>query len=540
MQEFLLIGQRPTNKINNAAVGVDDCKFYNRLSNQFREETLVYPRDEEHETFFGAVTQENNHLIISVNDNEPVDFKKDFPNLLFFSHALEHDTLRFMQKTPGGGEKDVIIYHAITSERGIEILRLKEINYDGNETLWQHYSPLRQHLFIQEIEAGYVNGYKVIIQRLNKLPEPENIVWVNPVCLRLPLAGDELNKKTFQLWEKDVEPLWIEPLFQSEQAPRIQFYQRGEEKINSQKSSLSRIEKLIWGNPTNDYHRWQAFAALDALQGHFHLDNSQYSWQAPKRLSANARYFADYWLKRWHGKEDNITHNDNQIISPPSYTQTFRYATNTIDIPFNSDYHSREKLFRMFSLSEQSVFKMIEAILTTCPDDHPANELHRGYLTIHENQAGNFNANAYLYEFARRYIVPFSLLTVAFPQSTFTDELKETDFFTAQKKYYKCDINKLNERFALTHSTFHGARGFFQQLCECLENGSQDDNFESPLQVGWWNHWHEWLYTHSTASKFIFSLPPVQQPTRVGQAKVGKNTFVGGRTLYRQDKTMCF
>lgn len=98
----------------------------------------------------------------------------------------------------------------------------------------------------------------------------------------------------------------------------------------------------------------------------------------------------------------------------------------------------------------------------------------------------------------------------------------------------------MNERFALIHSTFHGARGFFQQLCECLENGSQDDNFESPLQVGWWNHWHEWLYTHSTESKFIFSLPPVQQPTRVGQAKVGETTFVGRRTLYRQDKTMCF
>ena len=317
----------------------------------------------------------------------------------------------------------------------------------------------RSHLFIQEFRDDYEpNGYKVIIQRLNKLPETKNIVWVNPVCLRLPLAGNELSQKTFQLWENsDVEPLWIEPLFQSEQAPRIQFYQRGE-KINSQKSSLSRIEKLIWGNPTNDYHRWQAFAALDALQGHFHLDNSQYSWQAPKRLSANARYFADYWLKRWHGKEDNITHNDNEIISPPSYTETFRYATNTIDVPFNSDYHNRKKLFGMFSLSKQPVFQMIEAILTNCPNDHPANDLHRGYLTIHENQAGNFNANAYLYEFAQRYIVSFSPLTIAFPQHPFKDELKETDFFTAQKKYYKCDINKLNERFALIHSTFHGAR----------------------------------------------------------------------------------
>jgi hypothetical protein len=76
-------------------------------------------------------------------------------------------------------------------------------------------------------------------------------------------------------------------------------------------------------------------------------------------------------------------------------------------------------------------------MLSHCPKDHVANDLHRGYLTIHENQEGeytlNFNANAYLYEFAQRYIVPFSPLTVAFPQHTFKDELKETDFFTAKK-----------------------------------------------------------------------------------------------------------
>ncbi|MDM8557390.1 hypothetical protein [Candidatus Parabeggiatoa sp. HSG14] len=550
MKEFLLIGKRPTHKINDAAVGVNDYKFYNRLSTQFKE-TLIYPRDEYHETFCCAVTQEKDYLSIFVSNKRPEDFKKDFPSLLFFSYALEANTLRFMRKTESGREENVAFYHAITSERGLKILSMKKIAlaYDDNKTLWQHKSSLSQHLFIQETKDDYQpNGYKVIIQRPNKLPETKNTVWVNPICLRLPLMGGELNPETFQLWEENTEPLWLEPLFQNEQAPLIQFYQHGEEQIKSKKS-LSRIEKLIWGNSTNqnDYYRWQVFAALDALQGHFHLNNqSQYYWEPPKTLSPNARYFADYWLKRWHGKEEkDIIHNDNKPISPPSYTPTFRYTTNTMDVPFNNNHHNREKLFEDFSLLEQSAFKMISAILKDCPDSHVANDLHRGYLTIHENQNGqyslNFNANAYLYEFAQRYIVPFSPITVAFPQPVFKEKSGVTDFLKAQKKYYESDIEKLEERFDLIKSTFHGARGFFQQLCDCLENGLQDDNFEPPLQNGWWNHWHEWLYSHSIQSQFIFTLPPIQQPTRVGQAKVGENTFVGGHKNYRQDKIeMCF
>ncbi len=556
MKEFLLIGQSPI-KINGLEVDKHQRLFYGNLSQL--DTTLVYPRDAMHKTFCGTVVRENGRITISVcNPDFPAHFQNDnFPNLLFFKQSIDADTLRLISTNPdGGGQNLIAIYHAVTSARGQKILKTKKIDFGDHENLWQHYSALSRYLFIQEFDGNYKvdpdKSQDLNVQWVTEsLPDTADVVWVNPVCLRLPLTGDELSSTHFDLWAENTQPLWLEPLFQQSQAPRIYFYQYGDQKIKARQSAnLSRMEQLIWGTPSrqNDYPHWQAFAALDVLQGRFLLDNqSHYYWLPPDELSSNARYFANYWLKRWHGeKASDSSVSKSHQIEPPSYTKTFRYTASSLGIPLDNkdekDYHHRDTLFECFRLLDKPVFKVIQAVLSHCPKDHVANDLHRGYLTLHDNQdeqyALAFNAQAYLYEFARRYIVPFSQIMIDLPYFVAKQALFDELCKTQQAFYYEAIKNR---HFNPVDSTFHGARVFFQQLCVSVETGLQVNDITPVLKLGWWNHWHEYLYQNATKSQFRFDLSPnAQQETRVGQAKVGEMTYVGGYTLYQQTQKMCF
>jgi len=554
MKTFLLIGQSPI-KINGLTVGDEQRLFYDMLS-PLLDTTLVYPRHATHKTFCAAVVRDNGRITLSVcNPDSHSHFDNtDFPNLLFFKHSIEAETLRLVYPNPGGGQTLIATYHAVTSVRGQAILDIKQIDFGGNENLWQQYSALSRHLFIQEFDQAYQVdpdiSHDLNVQSVfESLPDTEDVVWVNPVCLRLPLTGAELKSTQFDLWAEETEPLWLEPLFQAAQAPRIHFYQYGDKQIKARlASNLSRIEQLIWGTPSFSqapYPRWQAFAALDVLQGRFFLKNqSNYFWLAPDNFSPNADYFADYWLTRWHGQKatDDSLCNDSKMIKSPSYTKTFRYAANSLGMPLNNEaYHDRETLFQCFSLLKKPVFKVIQAVLSHCPEDHVANDLHRGYLTVHENQdeyyALAFNAQAYLYEFALRYIVPFSQIMIELPAPDFLTK-SALDLRETQQASYNETIKNLY--FNPIDSTFHGARGFFQQLSVSLETGLQTEPVTQTLKLGWWNHWHEYLYQNATQSHFKFNLSQAaQQKTCVGQAKVGNMTYVGGYTLYQPTQKMC-
>jgi len=554
MKEFLLLGKYPI-KINGLDVDQDQRLFYGNLSPQLGT-TLVYPRKNSHKTFCGSVVRENGRITISVCNPDHHDHfaNANFPNLLFFKQSIDADTLRLIFTNPdGGGQILIAIYHAVTSARGQEILNTKKIDFGDHENLWQHYSALSRHLFIQEIDGNYKaepsKSHDLNVQTvIESLPDTADVVWVNPVCLRLPLTGDELSSTHFDLWAENTQPLWLEPLFQQSQAPRIYFYQYGDKKIKARQSAnLSRMEQLIWGTPSrqNDYSHWQAFAALDVLQGRFFLDNqSQYYWLPPDELSSNARYFANYWLERWHGeKATGSSVSKNHQIEPPSYTKTFRYAADSQGNPLenNKNYHHREILFECFRLLDKPVFKVIQAVLSHCPKDHVANDLHRGYLSLHDNQDEQyslaFNAQAYLYEFARRYIVPVSQIMIDLPSPNFVAEPALSELCQTQQAFYH---EAIKERyFNPVDSTFHGARFFFQQLCVSVETGLQVNDITQVLKLGWWNHWHEYLYQNATQNKFRFDLSPKAQ-TRVGQAEVGEMTYVGGYTLYQQTQKMCF
>ncbi len=555
MKTFLLIGQPPI-KINGLEVDKQQRLFYGDLSRQLGT-TLVYPRDAMHKTFCGTVVRANGRFTISVcKPDFPANFQNDnFPNLLFFKQSIDADTLRLISTNPDGGGQNLIAnYHAVTSARGQQILNIKKIDFGGNENLWQHYSALSQHLFIQEFDNNYQvdpdNSHDLHVQTVTEsLPNTEDIVWVNPVCLRLPLTGAELNTSQFDLWAENTQPLWLEPLFQQSQAPRIYFYQYGDEKIKARQSPYrSRMEQLIFGTPSrqNGYPHWQAFAALDVLQGQFFLNNqSHYCWQPPDKLSPNADYFANYWLARWHGKKasDSSVSKSHQI-EPPSYTKTFRYAASSSGIPLdNNACQQRQTLFQCFSLLNKPVFKVIQAVLSHCPKEHVAHDLHRGYLTLHDNQdehyALAFNAQAYLYEFALRYIAPVSQIMIELPSPDFVAEPALIELCQTQQAFYQKAIQ--NQHFNPIDSTFHGARGFFQQLCVSIETGLQVNDVTPVFKLGWWNHWHDYLYQNATQSQFGFDLSPkAEQQIRVGQAEVGDMTYVGGYTLYQQTQKMCF
>jgi len=556
MNAFLLIGERPI-KINRLEVDNQQRLFYDKLS-PLLDTTLVYPRDNSHKTFFGSVVRENGRMTISVcNPDHYSHFKNDdFSNLLFFKHSIEADTLRLIYTQPdGAGQELIATYHAVTSVRGQAILDIKQIDFGGNENLWQQYSALSRHLFIQEFDHAYQAdpdiSHDLNVQSvIDSLPDTEDVVWVNPVCLRLPLTGNELSCTQFDLWAEETEPLWLEPLFQAAQAPRIHFYQYGDEQIKARTASnLSRMEHLIWGTPSSPqapYPRWQAFAALDVLQGRFFLNNqSNYFWLAPDNLSRNADYFAEYWLARWLGNEttDDSLCNDSKMIEPPSYTKTFRYATNSLAMPLNNKaYHDRDTLFDCFSLLKKPVFKVINTVLSRCPNEHVANDLHRGYLTLHDNQDEHyvlaFNAQAYLYEFALRYIMPFSQIMIELPAPDFLTK-SAPELCKTQQAFYNQAIKNLY--FNPIDSTFHGARDFFQQLSVSLETELPINDVTQTLKLGWWNHWHEYLYQNATQSDFKFNLSQEdQQKTCVGQAKVGDMTYVGSYTLYQPTQKMCF
>lgn len=551
MNEFLLIGQRPTETVNGAQIGRADNFFFDGLSKQFNT-ALIYPQDPFHITFCGAVSRKNQQFEISILENFSFN-NTNFPNLLFFNHILETPSrpLRFMKINDRGGQVDIVVYHPITSQRGTEILKTKKIDFDNGEPLWQQYSELHQRLFIQEYDNNHAipEAYsKVIVQPLQRsLPNTAKMVWVNPVCLRLRLTGDELNRAKFHLWTEDTEPLWLEPLFQQSQAPRIYFYQYGFDKINARTpSKRSRMEQLIWGTPNrpDNYPYWQAFAALEVLPGQFVLDNqSHYHWQISAQLTANAKYFADYWLKRWHG--NGITDlTDGQMIESPSYTNRFRDAVSSPGISLNNEadnetnYHHTDTLFACFRLLDKPIFRVVQAVLSRCPKDMVANRLHRGYLRVRENQDEHytlaFNAQAYLHEFARRYIAPLSPIRIDFPSLDFLADPVLAKQCQTQQEFYHNAIK--NQHFNPIDSTFHGARGFFQQLSVSVETGLQDEPEIPAIKLGWWNHWHEYLYQNSSDSPFQLEL----QYTRVGHAHVGEMTYVGGYSLYQQTEKMCF
>ncbi len=564
MKYFLIIAQRP-DKINNLSIAETERQFYEQLSPELGT-TLVYPRNASHRSFRGVVTRQEGLKISVCNPDFPPHFNNgDFPNLLFFKHSVDAHTLRLIFTNPDeGGQRLIAIYHAVTSPRGINILAQKNIRFGGNDNLWQHYSALSQHLFIQEIGDFPANSddcYLNVQSVQTLMPNDDDEVWLNPICLRLPLTGGELQQESFDLWAENTQPLWLEPLFPSEQAPRIQFYQYGDKQIQARKTArkpaehLSRLEKLIWSD-TDYYHRWQAFAALDTLQGHFHIDNNKqrYYWQAPDELNPmdrynarynacyNARYFANYWLERWHGEE--VTESPlSDAIHPPSYTKDFRYAAGTGWLPLkNNACQDRETLFNCFGLLNKPVYQVIQAVLERCPNNHTAHQIHHGYLTVHDNQgdeyALRFNAQAYLYEFAQRYIIPFSQISIDFPPAEFSKKEQAIELCKIQQAYFNEAIKELH--FDPIYSTFHGARGFFQRLTESLVKGLQETDQVQTLNLGWWNHWHDWLYKNTTTSTFRFHLPTDQLGPRVGHAKVGKTTYLGGHNLYKQDKTMCF
>ena len=554
MNKFVAVVKPPA-----TIYGVKEERFYHKHFGYFThfrqppsivetlEKFLIFPCDDRHKTFTmylerGLKNGRPKRIQVSPH-NLKFLANRGLSNFLFFQEPLPKtlSSLTLYYEDPAKRYMSFEThYHALNREivKDLEPYLIQEV---FDRPAWQEYSSISSHIYMQRDDIPPTKGNVKIKVEISDKPDASGNLWVNPICLCLPVWGEELRHPVFQqiIDRENIEAILLaEPLFEQSYLGCIYFYLWGQKHIEKRTGDVppdekdySRIEKPIWGRGKNTCSMWKPFAALDILRGAFYVckNNSNY-WRRPEDLPSNACYFADYWVNCWQGQEIKIAQTHYPLAAPLDarvlhYSRAGGLGLNRKDL--ENACCSLDKILERFPRWKTLFMETISHILQQKGMlNTPAIKDYLGYLMVDMKKGDQcrlyFDGMNYISQFAKKYIAPLSPVYIQFPDVNFEDE-KETD--EAKQKYRE----KLNDACVdIIHALPLGEQKFLEALCHSLVHGISHEEIKLPFRSGWWNDWQRALFSYSGTKPFKFYFPGgdfIIKKSIIGQDYLGKKQY---------------
>jgi hypothetical protein len=414
---------------------------------------------------------------------------------------------------------------------------------------------LARHLYA-ESQDEYALGQKCALE-----PEPvhnrETIpdCWMNPIILKLRLAGDELKERpegNEVVWSlaNDANRIFIDPLLSPASASRLLFAQRVAKLAEARGGTLSTIEALLCGaggKPSDGGAR--AFIALDELDGVFSIAPGQagangYRWSPGwTKAGGNEEWFARRCVDDWGGGWREA-YPSGDVVTPEQAVETREMPAERGEIAI-----PREQTIEVADLLQRPPWRdrpaddplLFIGDLLGDPE-FPKTQMNRAagqrlrraedsQATAPGMLAVEFDSTGYVDDVTLNVLLPRRPVLISFPESPLFQN-------AAIAARYREALQGLF--FDLARSPMMAGWQFLSRLAATLKGPPLVANgaFEVTYRFGWWTEWWNYLFSTPCGTEFVFEVPAmgfVLRASLLGNDPLGK----GGRG-YRQSRYMRF
>jgi hypothetical protein len=390
----------------------------------------------------------------------------------------------------------------------------------------------------------------------------EPVAWLNPIVLRLAVAGNELS---LAVEGGELRParagvsvqhvlrhlvdrgslLFVEPLFVEEFDGRVLLLQELHHRYRDHlRATNSPVERLLWGDRDTaedaDEPCWKPFLVLDALGGSFSIrrhgtGRPRYCWKPPPDLSPNARWLADYWLRLWPGTlvEDPWP---KRVVSLPHPAR--EWPEPTYRSPVSDDADAAATVASCAALLGRAAGAdgdgpplgwLASLLQREMPDRPEFRQAHYGFFARAGTEVRFWEAE-FLDHFARGHLAPRSPVHVELPPLEFVDGWQRDEVVRG----HEAAVGGL--AVELTRSPLLGAGKLLRHLFEHNNDPPSGAPTERRLEYefGWWNDWFTSLFSDPAETPVRFV---VQRPGLVlKQKRLGEGVLGVGPAAYQQDR----
>jgi hypothetical protein len=375
--------------------------------------------------------------------------------------------------------------------------------------------------------------------------------WLNPIIFRVSTSGDDFalpkdSTVTIQtvanhLLGVDAKAvLAIEPILGAEFDARVALLQQFCEdcRSNERVANFSTIERLFLGpKPTSIMDDpWKAFLCLDRLGGTFTIEDHgsgapRFCWTPVKRLSPNARWLADHYVKCWGGAEPTVAPNSARIpVEPParsivSKTESMPESVGGDELQTLSRSCSKmlKKMPSAVQTESLTVYGWIASILNQpVLLQSSVQTLHRGHYQTRREISGqytiDFDAQGFLQDFSDVVLMPDSPVLIKMPEMLPAPNEREVENrYRLVRDGFVVDLKR---------SVSNGSREVFFRLFNYRTGINPVNNVCLTFTYGWWNKWFETLFSHSSNVQINFNFERggfILKSSRLNEAALGKS-----------------
>jgi hypothetical protein len=416
---------------------------------------------------------------------------------------------------------------------------------------------LARHLYAETQDEWTTPGQRCALepQAVHK-PEALPDCWMNPIILKLRLAGDELKEKpdgneVVRSLANDSTRIFVDPLLSPASASRLQFAQTVARLAQVRGGPSSTMEALLCGaggKPSDACAR--AFIALDELDGVFSVAPGQagvngYRWSPGWiKVGGNEEWFARQCVDDWGGGWLEA-YPSGDVVSSEQAVETREMPVlaerGEIPIPRDRTIEVADLLKRPPWLVRPAddPIRFISALLgdpdfpRTGMNEAAGRRLRRAedsHLTLPEMLAVEFDSTAYVDDVTVNLLLPRTPVLISFPELSFQDVTVASQYREALEGLF----------FDPARSAMMAGWQFLSRLTAALKGPPLVVNgaFEATYRFGWWTDWWNYLFAKPCGTKFVFDVQArgfVLNASLLGSDPLGK----GGRG-YRQSRHMRF
>jgi hypothetical protein len=365
-------------------------------------------------------------------------------------------------------------------------------------------------------------------------------VWLNPLIVRLKVAGDELAKPDninmisvqVELHKiKELENVFFEPYLGSDFNGRVALLSYLGDKVREQPRSMTVVESLLFGTqPTKN--AVVAFVALDALGGAFEIrgygsGEPKFIWHPPiKGLSPNGKKLAEALLLEWGGTLEALGKWPVATPAPQRVPEIYNPLWESMglvsQVVAKEIARSAEKALEISNIPAENNEQTTIAYLYDIINYNRAvfDGCHIGHYRLRKFDDNQweflFDLMGFYQDFAQRFLVPRSPVFINLPvlDHDNLDRLPK-EVLKAYKDY------EYQRQIDLVNSLDYGARTLLVQVLHYSnEPVLAEQCIDLPYCFGWPWQWYQLLYRHPFHTQLHFQLP-LSDSAVLGHAQVG-------------------
>ncbi|MBF0231607.1 MAG: hypothetical protein HQK65_01030 [Desulfamplus sp.] len=529
---------------------------------------------------------ENRNFISKMNPGDPGHNADLIKTLIFFKESLDKKEIRFNQN----------MY--------FKKLERKSLKSGIGETAFQN-SLFATHFYERKDNIPGEDVYNCTLNKQNQ-NTTRLAGWFNPIIIKVRLNGnifkdvkDNIDKGQMNpattlsyLLHKD-SLLFIEPVLSEEYSVQIEWLEILEEEYfgKTEKYPMSLVESIFWSR--KEEHQplpmpiWKPFVSLDGLRGSFRIEEHGESENGIKRywvpyaknIKANFKWYANYWLRKWHSKAELLENVDDNIdifksspilkccnnhkcnglavkdknkwkpaidddlvtayLALDNLVKDENKSTQVQDLTTISDIIDLYEKSDSWKLIIQSVPELLHAfkmILQRFKGRRDIEKCHLPFLWIdwpknEEQGIVYFSDLEFIEYFTREYFVPKSKILIKLPENILeTDNSEDKNLFKQSTK---------DRYLELVDSPRWGAALLLLKLAKYLTPGKQftKSKLELDYKRGWWTEWYESLF--SCCENIQIRLLP-KGGCQLGEMILGKDELGTDSSIYKQDHYFSF